>query len=401
MATYLIKLCPIDRFYFGNDVTFGPNNTNYFVRSVYFPQQTTLLGMLRYYLLVQNDALDEKGKVKCTPPSLADDLIGNSGFDASPKPNFGLIKEISPVFISGPDGEYFVQSREFGLQWQEDELNGDKRHELVPLKVRKGHGKKGFSEHGIHYFEGFNAKTEIPDLLVNARTGRMRFFEYKNELKDNPMNGIFIPNEQIGIRLPKTLDERKNKDKGYYKQIGFTMPSGYGFAFYAKIDIPTNKKFEDGLVRMGADQSWFSLVQEPVNETDQSILKNFSVSDTESTLVNRLFRKVNDFNEKVVLLSDSYLTKDEYEKCLFASVATVPFRFVKITEKEGKTPEGKRKIFTMNGTGLKLTKSEEYITLLKKGSVLYVKSKKEKDQLIKYLKDSKQAFYQIGYNYAI
>lgn len=400
MSTYLIKLCPIDRFYFGNDVTFGPDNANYFVRSNHFPQQTTLLGMLRYYLLLQNDFLNEKGKVIVSQDFEAK-LIGSKGFNSTTVSDFGLIKEISPVFISGPDGEYFVQSREFGLQWQEDELNGDKKQELVPLKVRKDHGKNRFSDHGIYSFKGLNSKTEIPDLLVNARTGQMRFFEYKEELKGDSMNGIFIPNEQVGIRLPKTQDERKNNDKGYYKQIGYTMPSGYSFAFYAKIDIPANKKFENGLVRMGADQSWFSLYQDSVNETSHSIPKNFSVSDTETSIVQGLFRKVNDFNEKVVLLSDSYLTKEEYEKYPFGSVATIPFRFVKITEEEGKTPEGKRKIFTLNGAGLKLTKSEEYITLLKKGSVLYVKSKEEKNQLIKYLKDSKEAFYQIGYNYAI
>jgi CRISPR-associated protein Cmr3 len=67
MAKYLIKLYPIDRYFFGSDVTFGADNSNYFVRSVYFPQQTTLLGMLRYYLLLQNNMLDDKGKVISDP----------------------------------------------------------------------------------------------------------------------------------------------------------------------------------------------------------------------------------------------------------------------------------------------------------------------------------------------
>ncbi|MEI6139080.1 MAG: type III-B CRISPR module-associated Cmr3 family protein [Mariniphaga sp.] len=400
MDTYLIKLFPIDRFYFGNDVTFGPDNTNYFVRSVHFPQQTTLLGMLRYYLLQQNNLLDEKGKVNSTPTLVPENLIGNSGFDATPKLEFGIIKKLSPVFISGPDGEYFVQSREFGLQWQEDELNGDKRQELVPLKVRKGHGKNSFSEHDIHYFEGFNAKTEIPDLLVNARTGQMRFFEYKEELKDNPMNGIFIPNEQVGIRLQKKQQEKSANEKGFYKQIGYTLLTDYSFAFYAEMNVESDPKFDDGFVRMGADQSWFRLSKSTAKGTDQSILKNFTIDMKKKSLVNNLFNKVNDFDKKVVLLSDCYLTKDEYDNCPFASVSTVPFRFIKITTKEGKNTEEKRKIFSLKGAGLKLIKSEEYITLLKKGSVLYVNSKEEKEELIKNL-TLNQAFYQIGYNYAI
>ena len=51
MYTYLIKLTPLDKFFFGQKKTFGDDNANYFVYSSHFPQQTTLLGLLRYQLL--------------------------------------------------------------------------------------------------------------------------------------------------------------------------------------------------------------------------------------------------------------------------------------------------------------------------------------------------------------
>ena len=391
MAKYLIKLYPIDRFFFGSDVTFGSENENYFVRSVYFPQQPTLLGTLRYYLLQQNNLLASKGKV--INPADVNTLIGETGFDAEVfhAEGFGIINELSPIFITGPDGEYFVQSREYGLQWKEDEVSGEKKQELVPLKLRKRKGKNGIIGDQLYYFDGFNSKTEIPDLLVNARTGHMRYLEYQVDRKNDPMNGIFIANEQVGIRLPKNQAEKNNKEKGFYKQIGYTMLPGYGFAFYAEIE-KKNKIFKSGLVRMGADQSWFRI--DITGETDE----NTSIGDYSSITTN-LFRKVNDFNEKVVLLSDCYIERTEYNKYPFASVSTVPFQYIK-TILPNEKPARDEKIFSLEGGTLKLKKSKEYRTLLKKGSVFYVNTVQEKNDLIAFLK-SKQAFYQIGYNYAI
>lgn len=51
MATYLIKLTPLDKFFFGQKKTFGDDNVNYVVYSSFFPQQTALLGLLRYQVL--------------------------------------------------------------------------------------------------------------------------------------------------------------------------------------------------------------------------------------------------------------------------------------------------------------------------------------------------------------
>ena len=125
-GTFLIKLQPLDRFFFGGDVTFGQNNEDYFVRSLKYPQQTTLLGMLRYILLLQNDLLDEKGKVK--DYKKANNLIGTDSFDPNEQgQSFGVIQNLSPIFIYGPEGPLFVQSREFGETTLEDIVTEEKR----------------------------------------------------------------------------------------------------------------------------------------------------------------------------------------------------------------------------------------------------------------------------------
>lgn len=400
MSNYLIKLYPIDRYYFGGEATFGMyKNENCFVRSNYFPQQTTLVGMLRYYLLNQNQLLNERGRV--LNKRKADILIGPLGFNAQSHTeiNFGILKKLSPVFITGPDGEYFVQSREYGFQLQEDEVSGEIKKELIPLKLNKHKGKVNKSEHAIHYFEGFNSKTEIPNLLVNVRTGQMRHFEFTDELKNDSMNGVFIPDEQVGIRIPKNKQERNNNEDGFYKQIGYRMLPGFGFAFYAEVDKGTEDNFDSGLVRMGADQTWFQIEIKPTIDTDQSILNNFSKHN--SSLVNNIFLDINDFKKKVVLLSDCYIEKSIYDMCPFASASTIPFRYLEVTtETENDSSDKKKKTFKLRGAGLDLTKSEKFRNLIKKGSVLYVNSELEKLKIIEDLKLNK-AFYQIGYNYAI
>ena len=398
MDTYLIKLTPVERFFFGSDITFGKDNENYFIKSLYFPQQTTLLGTLRYYLLKQNNLLDNNGKV--TNKNKEYELIGESGFNANHYSDFKAIKKLSPVFIMGPDGEYFAQSREYGLQWREDEITGDKQQILFPLKLRKLNGASSFSNNTIHFFEGFNAKTEIPDLLVNARNGQMRYFDYNSELKDSPMNGIFIPNTQVGIRLPKKEkykknNEKDNNEKGYYKQTGYTLLQNYCFAFYAEMDLKSNDIFDNGFVKMGADQSWFRVEVEELKGKDNKVEENFVEKD--SSLVNNIYRGINDNRKKVVLLSDCFLDNsicNNEEIISFASISTVPFRYLETVDSSVK------KGFPLAGADLKLMKIMTYRTLLKKGSVLYVDTAEQKKVLIKKITSNK-AFRQIGYNYAI
>ena len=64
MSNYLITLTPTGRFFFGGDMTFkvGRKDKNefneqfssYIIKSAMFPQQTSLLGMLRF-LILSND----------------------------------------------------------------------------------------------------------------------------------------------------------------------------------------------------------------------------------------------------------------------------------------------------------------------------------------------------------
>lgn len=391
MSTYLIKLTPIERFYFGSDITFGRDNENSLVRSAYFPQQTTILGMLRYYLLQENELMDSKGIV--INQNKADELIGTTGFDPQKSRSYGVINKLSPVFISGPDGEYFAQSREYGIDWLEDEVSKERMQSIRHLTVKKIKGVCSFSQSSIHHFESYSSKTEIPTLLVNARNNRMRFLDYGVELNNQVLKGIFITDQQIGIKLPEKGNKR-TPEKGYFKQTGFRMPSGFSFAFYADLNLKQGTSFESGLVKMGADNSMFNIEIIPKHHGNDTI--DYLFSREADSLVNPLFKNANDYRKKVVLLSDCFLPCDAYKKSVFASVEHTTFKYLEIiTDKNDEAD-----YYKISGGKIQLKKTAEFRTLLRKGSVLYVENESKKEELINTINQAK-AFRQIGYNYAI
>ena len=51
-VTYKITLTPVEGYFFGGETTFGEGQAkNYFAKSNLLPQETALLGMLRYQIL--------------------------------------------------------------------------------------------------------------------------------------------------------------------------------------------------------------------------------------------------------------------------------------------------------------------------------------------------------------
>lgn len=396
MTVYRIDLVPLERFFFGGENTFGKDNIeNYFVRSLHFPQQTTLLGMFRYFLLKQKKWTDDQGITKdlmdfngeITNQKIANALIGEISFDIDNiNSGFGIINKLSPVFISGPDGDYVVQSREFGLNWIVDEISEKQTQGLVPLRFRrlKGQsflaGRKNF----IPYVEGLNAKTIFPELLLNLRNNQMRYLDFSMGLQGNPMNGIFIAEEQIGIN-------KKVKENGFYKQVGYRMLDGYGFSFYAETKEKINSVV-NLLIKMGANQSWFRLSIKEKKNSDST----YELYEGKNPTV--IFQYPNSPSSKIVLLSDTFIERAVFDKYIdFALADNNSFKYLQ-TNKVGLGEK-----FNNEKANFYLYKSVQNFELLKKGSVLFVEHT-QKSAILKKLtgdNDISAAFHQIGYNYAI
>ena len=94
---YLIKLKPIDKFFFGGEMTFSFDGddseyASYVIKSNYFPQQTSLLGMLRF-LILRNSPYFENGHIKSGCIKHVEDLIGEKSFSIKEKRTYGVIEK--------------------------------------------------------------------------------------------------------------------------------------------------------------------------------------------------------------------------------------------------------------------------------------------------------------------
>ena len=113
MTTYRIDLLPLGHFFFAQELIAElGNKSNYYQQSALFPQQTTLLGMLRHQLLLQHNLIP---LYSGTNSQHAPDIIGNGSFlvaNPTGSNSFGHIKSISPCFLSNSEELFLLRNRE-------------------------------------------------------------------------------------------------------------------------------------------------------------------------------------------------------------------------------------------------------------------------------------------------
>jgi len=365
MSRYLIKLTPLDTFFFGQENKYRKKlkdnkfvtEADYFQRSAYFPQQTTILGALRYYLL------QRAGQIPITDSKLATELIGSKSFDAGEtKPNFGKISNLSPVYIIDEALNFYCQN-------PRDLLLIDEKPNY--LKKETTTFKSNISSENILFFKNYVEKEGLSNFLVNDDQRLVLPFEYKQKEQED---GVFIEKERIGITKGK---DGKTADEAFYKQIAYSLREGFAFGFTAEI-IDETLIDEIGFVSMGAEKSPFKITFTKQNSSfDENICLN-----TENA-------------PKVVLLSDSFISDEHYDtkQFLFSLSETIPFRFLETTVVEG------HKYYSSDpNKGKEMTRSKKF-NLFKRGSVFYFKNEDQLTNFCGILKDKEPNFYQIGYNH--
>lgn len=377
---FLVKLIPEDKFFFGNEKTFNTvKGSNYLVKSNYFPQQTGVLGLIRHQLLIQNSLIplnkenrEEAGK-----------LIGPYSFRVQDEEmDFGIIHQISPLFICGPDNIFlFPANKEY--QWVDNEIERDGnevKDGCFKLRNYTKNPYKGTSFTGvwddhkpkandyIPFLEGFNPKNDLPDLLIDSNN-QIRNYDYEPGKKDDDLfDGIFVRQQQVGIRKDY---QGKTDDDSYYLQTFLKMKEGYGFAFTLELKNSNDYIFKSDQVVFGGEQSMFDMEVEELK-----------------TEIEWPQYKATPGIVKLVLLSDAYVHDDIFASCEFAVSESLDFRFLQTSTKET------GKWYAVSGDrsdNNKPAKSKKF-NLLKKGSVLYGNP----EQITKKLRNIN--FEKIGYN---
>ncbi len=257
---YLVKITPLEPYSFGNDQNFvypGEKSTgkeSYFVKSKEEPEQTSVLGLLRYLILQNTGCLrtdfsyseEERQKMK--------ECIGERSFsylETEPQ-DFGLIKEVSPIFLLNEKEEILVKNPFHNTA----EGSG---YNPMPMEcdIETSHGVMALPEK-----DKYKAKKGHAKGYINLTTKEIR-------------EDLFETMVVSGNRKNEKTD---SDDGSFFKRELKILKKGYSFAVYANADKLPSKT----VGYMGKKKSAFLIETRSVENVDleQRVKECFSSGDT-------------------------------------------------------------------------------------------------------------------------
>ena len=378
---YLIRLTPVGSFFFGGEKNLaGAGNANYFVRSRHFPQQTSLLGLLRMQLLSAYDMLPEPylGRAIANPVE-AKDKIGGNGFRHNQSTAYGEIHALGPVLLAR--GDEFFAPMAFSSEIHFSEKEG--RFASVLAENDFGNVRTY-----LPTLKDFSPKKTPPEQVYgSAGSPSMALQE------------IFREKTRVGItknkkHFPWLYADEKTKNngeaemEGFFKQVSLYFNNEAGkkpwqFAFAAWLGEAAGGKLmafaaENPIVWFGGERSAFRFeMSAPENLPD--FTPAFPIQ--EKGLL------------RLVLLSDAWAKPGEvYPHCQFAHAETQEFRFLKseVDDTKNYYQRGDN-----TNSGESIVRSDRH-TLVSRGSVFFC----QEDQLenLKQALEKPIDFRRIGYN---
>lgn len=350
----LVKLYPLEKFYFGGETVFHDltneslGRSSYIVYSRLFPQQTSLLGMLRYVLLDQ-EKLAEPGGIAKDKQEIAAQLIGSEGFRLDPNNllktgNFGKIHSICPVFI----------------------MKGEKAFTCAPLNFQSGGKRVEVSFVSGKHYNGNSIVPFLPEMInFNYKKGFDRVL-ISQEGDIVKMSDIFIEVSNVGI-----FKDRKGGSNidAFFKQTCFRFSeSDLAFAFYAYLE--ESCKIEESTVSLGGDGSLFRLEIDANSNPPESIVM-----------------PGNSNKPAAVCLSPAFIEKSWLKDCLYHASELIEFRFLKTSVRT-------EKYYNINSPDV--ARSAKF-NLFERGSIFYFNDSEILDTFTRQVQIP--AMQQIGYNY--
>jgi len=337
----LIRLKPLNPFFFGTDKTFS-DDTLHDVVSSCFPQQTHLLGMLRYFLLDSHDLLKLKKRgrwVSNNDFKKAFPLVGgfNKKDTDQKEESLGKIKSLSPVFIVSSDKDnnikdfHFVAPKDTGLHIEA--FDNENIIQIANQKKSKQYRIKNYNpKMGI-----VNALTTslfwtnyMANKISNRDYNDKITSEYLHRLNLLSFTDVFKEVKQVGIkRDPHTKTVQADDEGSFYNKTSYIFTEKYyEFAFIVEGDI--DFKVDEAFVYLGAERSVFKLTVEMYDNTPleayypkitEPLDKYIALSDVE----------VADFSTIEFMLNDGYIAH--------ANMARTRKIRAKATGKHNKTPQ--------------------------------------------------------------
>ncbi|SFU71089.1 CRISPR-associated protein, Cmr3 family [Clostridium sp. DSM 8431] len=389
MAKYLAELKPIGSFFFGGERTQrdGDSLKNNIVSSNIFPQQTSILGMLRKKVLIEYDPKLYKVKwdYKSEEKEIIAELIGKRSFqniDAKEAQDFKFIKKISPTIISCKNKDrnekkFLMPVPKDHKCYEEKQGEGgtikrDKNKYYTPLRI-----EQNSDVCKVNYGDGELENTPIP-LDYKNKDGISNDFVVLDKNKNIvDFDEIFKLESNIGINLGGVY---KTNDNGLFRINRYRFNEGQNykdikFAFTVEFDdkyTPQNRS----IVNLGGEGTSFIL--------ELKKIYNENIPD-----INKIFKECITDN-KLILLSNTFLKYEEYTKlCSYSISSTQDFRCLKLEFKK----------INCGNYSNRFIRSEKKYSLLERGSILYAKNGKYEE--LKNTIEKYNNMSNIGYNHII
>ena len=247
--TYFITLRPLAPAYFGGE--HGPVEEDYFLKTRLFPQQTAVLGMLRYELLKRNAGLKYAAGQGFTidDPGLASELIGASSFSGDAEQTFGKIQRLSPVFLHYDNTAWFLIKDPAGFA-----------PVTTPGRACTGPEEESIS---LRYLPGYNAKKDhLSEIFASAGGDRLQVHKGDTDSLSDPW--AFHLSVKIGITKQY---KQQPKDEGFFKMERLHLHPRAAYACYACLDAGHGlPQTGSGRVYLGGNRTPFQMKFEQTSD---------------------------------------------------------------------------------------------------------------------------------------
>lgn len=276
---YLVRLKPMDSFFFSGRETFRfskgekSKDTNHFVMSEKYPQQTTLLGMIKRELLImkgyyRENRMDYKKDVddgKLISKELYD-LVGKGSFEANRKNDFGIIEKISPLFLC-KDKEFYINAP----------LDNGYKYEEQKGSVYLG-GTTEDIKGNIGVLKGYKDKDGLKKKIIAVNP-----YNSMNEYKETD---IFKEDIRIGIGVKDA--------EAFYKQKFYRLENEFEFAFFLELSEDLFGKEYMSTVYIGGESKPFKLT---IEKSDKQIFEKYETQEKRIVCISDVILEENKFEE--------------------------------------------------------------------------------------------------------
>lgn len=343
MKNITLKFTPLEDYFFGKENEDKNGEQNYFLKSNYLPQVTTILGVVRYWLLVASGKLIN-GRI--TDKTKAETIIGKQSFTLDGSFDFGMLKNVSNLFLLNSENKKLIPAP-LWLDEENTQFNWDHTISAPILPT-------------------YSPKKDYP-LLFSDGT------------KENLFSEIF---EQRESSHNRKNNREPNDKEAYFKLLSFTLKNGFSFGVNIELDDKLELNHKDTYIfKLGGENKLFKVeVITDALQPEKDILKKYA----------------NNKYIKLTFTSDAYLENFKRQDYLFGIITTKNFRSLFINNNNANNytaldKSGKDKT--------QITKSKLF-QIIEAGSVIYFENEGQSEAFIqKYLKNEPRK--KAGFNHFV